>query len=69
MTAGALGLDLLVGAATVLAAIVAARLAHGVGLPALLVFLGLGLALGESGIGIQFSNAELAEILGLEPWC
>ena len=65
MTPAALGLDLLVGAATVLAAIVAARLAHGVGLPALLVFLGLGLALGESGIGIQFSNAELAEILGL----
>src|SRR5215469_14294899 len=65
MTAGALGLDLLVGAATVLAAIVAARLAHGVGLPALLVFLGLGLALGESGIGIHFDNAELAEILGL----
>src|SRR5215471_13254762 len=65
MTAGALGLDLLVGAATVLAAIVAARLAHGVGLPALLVFLGLGLILGESVIGIHFNNAELAEILGL----
>src|SRR5215831_3679314 len=65
MTAAALGLDLLAGAATVLAAIVAARLAHGVGLPALLVFLGLGLILGESVIGIQFSNAELAEILGL----
>jgi cell volume regulation protein A len=65
VTPAALGLDLLVGAATVLAAIVAARLAHGVGLPALLVFLGLGLALGESGIGIHFDNAELAEILGL----
>src|SRR5215472_18359956 len=65
MTAAAFGLDLLVGAVTVLAAIVAARLAHGVGLPALLVFLGLGLALGESGIGIHFDNAELAEILGL----
>ncbi len=41
MTAGALGLDLLIGAATVIAAIVAARLAHNAGLPALLVFLGL----------------------------
>ncbi|HEX3715116.1 MAG TPA: potassium/proton antiporter [Trebonia sp.] len=65
MTAGALGLDLLVGAATVLAAIVAARLAHSAGLPALLVFLGLGLVLGENGIGIRFDNAELTETLGL----
>jgi cell volume regulation protein A len=65
VTAGALGLDLLVGAATVLAAIVAARLAHGIGLPALLVFLGLGLALGESGLGIRFDNAEVAETFGL----
>ena len=65
MTAGVLGLDLLIGAVTVLAAIVAARLAHSAGLPALLVFLGLGLALGESGIGIRFDNAGLAEVLGL----
>lgn len=65
MTTGELGLDLLVGAVTVLAAIVAARLAHSAGLPALLVFLGLGLALGEEGIGIQFSDAALAEVLGL----
>ena len=65
MTAGTLGLDLLAGAATVLVAIVAARLAHGVGLPALLVFLGLGLLLGDSGIGIRFSDAQTAETLGL----
>ena len=65
MTAGVLGLDLLVGAATVIAAIVAARLAHSAGLPALLLFLGLGLALGEAGIGIRFDNAGLAEVLGL----
>lgn len=65
MTTGQLALDLLVGAVTVLAAIVAARLAHSAGLPALLVFLGLGLALGEEGIGIQFSDASLAELLGL----
>jgi len=65
VTAGVLGLDLLIGAATVIAAIVAARLAHSAGLPALLVFLGLGLALGEAGIGIRFDNAGLAEVLGL----
>jgi cell volume regulation protein A len=65
VTAGTLGLSLLVGAVTVLAAIVAARLAHSAGLPALLVFLGLGLALGEAGIGVQFDNPGLAEVLGL----
>ncbi|HEX8008132.1 MAG TPA: potassium/proton antiporter [Trebonia sp.] len=65
MTADSLGFDLLVGAATVIAAVVAARLAHSAGLPALLVFLGLGLLLGESGIGIRFDNAGAAEVLGL----
>ena len=43
MTTSDLGLILLVGAAVVLAAIVAARLAHGIGLPGPLVFLGLAL--------------------------
>lgn len=65
MTASDLALESLVGAGTVIAAIIAARAAHGLGLPALLVFLGLGLALGESGAGIQFSDARTAEVLGL----
>lgn len=65
MTASELPIELLAGAGTVIAAIVAARLAHTIGLPALLVFLGLGLALGESGAGIQFSDARVAEVLGL----
>src|SRR6266700_655767 len=65
MTASDLPLELLVGAGTVIAAIVAARLAHTLGLPALLVFLGLGVALGESGAGIEFSDARVAEVLGL----
>jgi potassium/hydrogen antiporter len=60
-----LGLMLLIGAVVVLAAIMAARLAHGIGLPGLLVFLGLGLALGEAGLGIRFDNAALAQALGL----
>src|SRR5215469_16413020 len=65
MTASDLALESLVGAGTVIAAIIAARAAHGLGLPALLVFLGLGLALGESGAGIQFSDPRTAEVLGL----
>ena len=60
-----LDLLLLIGAVVVIAAIVAARLAHGVGLPGLLVFLALGLVLGESGLGIRFDDAGLAESLGL----
>jgi len=47
---------------------VAARLAHTLGLPAPLVFLGLGLALGESGAGIQFSDARVAEVSGYARW-
>ena len=65
MTTTDLGLVLLVGASVVIAAIVAARIAHGIGLPGLLVFLGLGLALGEAGLGVRFDNAGLAQALGL----
>jgi potassium/hydrogen antiporter len=65
VTAGNLGLILLIGAAVVIAAIVATRIAHGIGLPSLLVFLGLGLVLGEAGIGVRFDNAGLAQTLGL----
>ena len=65
VTTGELGLVLLAGAAVVLAAIVAARVAHGIGLPGLLLFLGLGLALGEAGAGVRFDDAGLAEALGL----
>ena len=60
-----LGLILLVGAGVVLASIVAARVAHGIGVPGLLVFLGLGLAIGEAGAGVRFDNAGLAQALGL----
>jgi cell volume regulation protein A len=62
---GELGPVLLIGAAVVIAAIVAARVAHGIGLPGLLLFLGLGVALGDAGIGVRFDNAGLAEVLGL----
>ncbi len=65
MTTSNLGLVLLVGSVVVLAAIVAARVAHGVGLPGLLVFLGLGLVLGEAGAGIRFDDAGLAQVIGL----
>ncbi|WP_312881381.1 potassium/proton antiporter [Actinomadura alba] len=56
---------MLSGAALVIVSIVAVRLSYRIGLPSLLAYLGLGLLLGESGFGIRFDNAELAQTLGL----
>ncbi len=56
---------LLIGAAVLIVAIIAARIGARVGLPSLLLFLALGMLLGEdSPIDIQFSNAHLAQELG-----
>ncbi|MEV4382205.1 potassium/proton antiporter [Streptosporangium sp. NPDC049644] len=62
-----MGVDvwLLLGAGVVIAAIVAVRVAHWSGLPSLLLFLGFGVILGESGLGLQFENPELAQQIGL----
>ena len=59
-----LDLILLVSAVVLIVAIVAARIGSGFGLPSLLLFLALGMVMGESGIGIQFENAVLARALG-----
>jgi len=53
---------LLVGAAVLLAAILAVRVSVRAGLPSLLVYLGIGFLLGES--GIAFDDADLAYALG-----
>ena len=55
---------LLVGTAVLLLAILAVRLSVGVGLPSLLVYLLMGVALGEAGLGVGFDDAELAHALG-----
>ena len=56
---------LLVGTGVLLLAILAVRLSVGVGLPSLLVYLLMGMLLGEGGpVGLQFENAELAHALG-----
>lgn len=54
----------LVGA-TLLLAVVAVRVSTRIGLPSLLLYLGIGLLLGESGLGIQFDDAALTQQLGL----
>ncbi|HET8615526.1 MAG TPA: potassium/proton antiporter [Actinomycetales bacterium] len=55
---------LLVGAVVVLVAVAAVRLSLRSGLPSLLLYLGLGLALGEGGLGLQFENESLTQVLG-----
>ncbi|MBA8793912.1 cell volume regulation protein A [Friedmanniella endophytica] len=55
---------LLEGAVVVIAAILAARVGSRFGLPALLLFLGLGMAMGDAGLGIRFDDASLARALG-----
>src|SRR5215210_7813919 len=55
---------LLVGAGVLIAAIIAARIGTRVGLPSLLLFLALGMVMGEAVIGIQFEDADLAQALG-----
>jgi potassium/hydrogen antiporter len=55
---------LLFGAIVLIAAIIAARIGARVGLPALLLFLALGMVIGEDGLGIRFDDATLANDLG-----
>ncbi|HEX7188181.1 MAG TPA: potassium/proton antiporter [Actinomycetes bacterium] len=64
MTADRLDLLLLLGAVVLLVAIAAVRLAVGSGLPTLLIYLGLGIVLGEDVLGLDFDDDELARALG-----
>ena len=52
-------------AAVVLLGVLAVRVSVRLGLPSLLLYLGIGVLLGESVLGIQFSDAALTESLGL----
>jgi cell volume regulation protein A len=64
MTLQQLYVMLLAGGLVLLASIVATRVATIVGLPSLLLFLGVGVLLGEDAIGLQFDDAQLAQALG-----
>jgi cell volume regulation protein A len=55
---------LLIGAFVLMIAVAAVRLSVRSGLPMLLVYLGIGLALGDSGLGIRFESEELTQVLG-----
>ena len=60
-----LNLVLLLSFAVLLVAVLAVRVADRTGLPSLLVYLGLGLLVGEAGLGVQFSDYRLTADLGL----
>jgi cell volume regulation protein A len=48
-----------IGAAVVLLSVVAVRASVRLGLPSLLLYLGIGVLLGESVLGVRFSDAAL----------
>jgi potassium/hydrogen antiporter len=56
---------LLLAAVVLLAAILAVRLSLRLGLPSLLVYLFLGVVLGEAGFGIEFEDADVAQALAM----
>lgn len=55
---------LLAGSAVTLLAILAVRITSRAGLPSLLIYLLIGVALGEKGLGINFDDAQVAHALG-----
>ncbi|MEU1849360.1 potassium/proton antiporter [Streptomyces sp. NPDC019990] len=64
MTLSELYLTLLIGGAVLLASIAAARAAHRIGLPSLLLFLAVGVIAGEDGLGLEFDDAQIAQAMG-----
>ena len=64
MTLHQLYVALLAGGLVLLASVIATRVASRIGLPSLLLFLAVGVVLGESVLGLRFDNAQLAQDLG-----
>jgi cell volume regulation protein A len=55
---------LLVGSLVLVVAVAAVRLSIGSGLPSLLIYLAIGLVLGEEGFGITYDDEQLTQVLG-----
>lgn len=64
MTAADLNGVVLVAALVLLAGVAAVRVSTRAGLPSLLLYLAIGLGLGEAGLGIAFEDVDLTMILG-----
>ncbi|MFR9673539.1 potassium/proton antiporter [Streptomyces sp. TR02-1] len=55
---------MLISAAVLLVAVAAVRLSSHTGLPSLLVYLAIGVVIGQDGLGLEFGDAELTRTLG-----
>ncbi|WP_431047533.1 potassium/proton antiporter [Streptomyces sp. P1-3] len=55
---------LLISSLVLLVAVVAVRVSTRSGLPTLLIYLGIGVAIGQDGIGVTFDDARLTQVLG-----
>ncbi|GGO88531.1 potassium/proton antiporter [Wenjunlia tyrosinilytica] len=55
---------LLICAAVLLFAVVAVRMSSRSGLPSLLIYLGIGVVIGQDGFGVAFDDAKLTQVLG-----
>ncbi|MFF4604448.1 potassium/proton antiporter [Streptomyces sp. NPDC001339] len=65
MTVDHLNQLLLICSLVLLSAVAAVRLSSRSGLPSLLIYLGIGVAIGQDGLGgVVFDNAELTQVLG-----
>ncbi|WP_148572341.1 potassium/proton antiporter [Nocardioides caldifontis] len=64
MTPADLNVVLLVGTGVLLIGVGAVRVSTGLGLPSLLLYLAIGLAIGEAGLGVDFTDADLTATLG-----
>lgn len=64
MSAANLDLVVLGAALVVLSALLVLRLSHRIGMPTLLLYLLIGLLLGESGLGVPFENVDLTQVIG-----
>ncbi|MCB0890172.1 MAG: potassium/proton antiporter [Nocardioidaceae bacterium] len=56
---------ILVGAAVLMIAVLAVRASVGMGFPSLLIYLLIGVLMGSSGLGIDFSDPDIAAALGM----
>jgi cell volume regulation protein A len=54
-----------IGAVVLLVAVLAVRVSVRLGLPSLLLYLAIGVLLGDSGLGIRFDNAQVTQSLGI----
>lgn len=64
MTPAELNVAVLAGTLVLLVGVAAVRVSTGAGLPSLLLYLALGLVIGEAGLGLRFDDAALAQVLG-----